>query len=277
MNILIFGASGNLGQKIAYGLRMRDISLDIIYKNSFNILIDSELDLKKILNQKKYDIVINCSALIGLMNCEKNRVEAFKINSCFPQLLGKYLNEDKTKIIHFSTDNIFYCNSANENHTENGTPSPNTWYGITKLLGENSLNKYKNKVVIRLPLLFSLDMLNDKLTINSLLRKLLNNEKIIVYNDIFNTPVPIEMIEPIIFKNIIENNNCFDLLHITSDINISLYDFICKICIIKGLNIDNIKSVCSAVSTSDIIKPRFGGLSSTKLPIISHNKMLDFL
>jgi len=210
------------------------------------------------------------------MNCEIERDIAYKINAKFTYQLTKYLNGDKTKIIHFSTADIFHCNSKEEDHSERGTPCPTTWYGVTKLLGENFLSNYKNKLIIRLPLLFSVDMRNNKLTVNNLLNKLINNNAINVYDDVFSTPIPIEMIEPLLYKILIkDNDHDHELIHMSSDVNLSLYDFIKKLGSIKGLNVKKIKPI-SAAEKIDLIKPRFGGLESVNFPLINYDNMLMF-
>lgn len=274
MKILLFGANGNLGEKITNGLNSRSLDLHTVSKSEFDIIFNDELSLKDILIRNNYDYVINCTALIGIMKCERERVNAYKINAKFIYQLTKYLNEDKTKIIHFSTADIFSCNSIEENHNENGSPCPTTWYGVTKLLGENFLSNYKNKLIIRLPLLFSLDIHNNKLTVNNLLNKLINNDGIEVFDDVFSTPIPIEMIEPILY-DILRKKIDLDLIHISSDVNLSLYEFIKKLGSIMGLNINRIKPV-SAANNVDLIKPRYGGLGSAELPLINHNDMLAY-
>ena len=274
MKILLIGANGNLGEKIAHGLKHRGLDLHTVGRSDYNILSDDEMSLKGILTRINYDYVINCSALLGIMNCEIERAIAYNINAKFTYQLTKYLNEDKTKIIHFSTSDIFHCNSMEEDHSERGTPCPTTWYGVTKLCGENFLSNYKNKLIIRLPLLFSVDMRNNKLTVNNLLNKLINNNEINVYDDVFSTPIPIEMIEPLLYKILIKDND-LELIHMSSDVNLSLYDFIKKLGSIKGLDVKKIKPI-SAAEKIDLIKPRFGGLESVNFPLINYDNMLTF-
>ena len=61
----------------------------------------------------------------------------------------------------------------------------------------------------------------------------------------------------------------------SSDVNLSLYDFIKKLGSIKGLNVKKIKPI-SAAEKIDLIKPRFGGLESVNFPLINYDNMLMF-
>jgi dTDP-4-dehydrorhamnose reductase len=275
MKILLFGANGNLGEKISSGLQARGLNLDTISRSDFNILSDNEEALKDVLTKQNYDYIINCAALIGLDVCEANRASAFKINGRFVYDLCRLVNEKKTKIIHFSTDNVFECSETSENHNELGLACPTTWYGITKLIGEKALATYKNSLIIRLPLLFSKDVINNSLTVNKLINKLILNQEIHVYNDVFNTPILIESIEPFLYLEVIKNGFDGNLIHMSGDRLISLYDLIKILAKSKKLNHGKIISTSLDKLHKVVMKPRFGGLSSIIFAGANFNEMVD--
>jgi dTDP-4-dehydrorhamnose reductase len=273
MKILLFGAGGNLGKELTNGLRSRNVELDAIGRSEFNILNDDISILKKIIQKKNYDFIINCSALIGIMRCEKERREAYQINSNF--LLNISKTVFNTKIIHFSSDNVFECYDKNEIHTEFAQTRPTTWYGITKLIGENELKKYTNSLIIRLPLLFSKNIKSSKLTVNTLLKKITEGEEINAYDDVYNTPILIELIEPFLYKHIITKNNKNKVINLYGDRYLTLYEIIKNLCVVLNLDVNKIKPISLKETRSKLLKPRFGGLASNVYSGFFFDSMLN--
>jgi dTDP-4-dehydrorhamnose reductase len=144
MRILVLGAGGMAGHVVALHLRERGFKIDT--QSAKNALDDNtELvditDLeafKKLLNNKTYDVIINCIALLT-KECEERKDLAVYLNSYIPRFLEhKYLGT-KTKIIQISSDFVF--SGENPPYSENGIPDNRSTYGLTKALGEINNDK----------------------------------------------------------------------------------------------------------------------------------------
>ena len=94
--------------------------------------------VKKIINEGKYDSVINC---IGILNqfAEDKKSLAVYLNSYFPHFLAEVTYGTKTQIIHMSTDCVF--SGKKGNYTEDDFKDGETFYDRTKALGELEDNK----------------------------------------------------------------------------------------------------------------------------------------
>ena len=89
--------------------------------------------LEKLVEEKKYDAIINC---IGLLNqdAENNKHLAVYLNSYLPHLLSYLTRDLDTKVIQMSTDCVFSGKSGNYN--ENSLRDGETFYDRSKALGE---------------------------------------------------------------------------------------------------------------------------------------------
>lgn len=142
--ILIIGASGMLGHTVFNYFKQyfpestwgttRTNKLD---KNI--IIFDAQLDERlQILdkNFNKLDYIINCS---GILPSNKNLNEMNYINAMLPHNLSTFAEEKNAKLIHISSDAVFPRLVMDAD--EDTPPSPENFYGETKLRGEpNSMN-----------------------------------------------------------------------------------------------------------------------------------------
>lgn len=144
MKFLVLGCNGMAGHTIS--LYLKEQGHDVMgfaqekskYVNS--IVGDARnIDfVKKIINEGKYDSVINC---IGILNqfAEDKKSLAVYLNSYFPHFLAEVTYGTKTQIIHMSTDCVF--SGKKGNYTEDDFKDGETFYDRTKALGELEDNK----------------------------------------------------------------------------------------------------------------------------------------
>ena len=157
MKILITGSKGQLGNElqdiIAKGYSEIGPVSDTI-KNSevFPLDID-ELDItnlenvKKVLNEIKPDVVINCAAATNVDGCETNQDLAFKINAIGPRNLAMVAEEIGAKVVQVSTDYVF-SGVGEVPLSEYESPAPYSVYGKTKLKGEEFVREFSSKYYI---------------------------------------------------------------------------------------------------------------------------------
>jgi dTDP-4-dehydrorhamnose reductase len=144
MKIAIIGATGMVGHILFHELQKRNIDVVGIGRRKvkenimkFDLCTDWNR-VKYFLCNGKFDIIINCSAIL-VKDCNINKQQAVYINSLFPHSLVNLFEKSNTKIVHLSTGGVFSGND--EYYFENSPLSPQTYYGITKAAGEFSNNK----------------------------------------------------------------------------------------------------------------------------------------
>ena len=157
MRILITGSNGQLGnelQKIVSTGKAEIGSVSEEIKNAEVFAMDVDtLDItnleqvKKVLNEVKPDVVINCAAATNVDGCEANQDLAFKINSLGPRNLAMVAEELGAKIVQVSTDYVF-SGVGEAPLKECDLVAPVSVYGKTKLLGEEFVRDFSTKYYI---------------------------------------------------------------------------------------------------------------------------------
>jgi dTDP-4-dehydrorhamnose reductase len=133
--ILVLGSSGFLGSHFA-SLRKNSLNSRFnsytIYPSSTRI---SKLNLKDIeCKLKNYDTVINCIALSSIELCEQRRAEAEFLNTLLPEAFAIACNRTGVKFVHFSSDAVY--GDIGRPRTEESVCIPKSFYGVSKLMGE---------------------------------------------------------------------------------------------------------------------------------------------
>ena len=157
MKILITGSNGQLGNElqkiVATGkAEIGAVSEEIKNAEVFAMDVDT-LDItnleqvKKVLNEVKPDVVINCAAATNVDGCEANQDLAFKINSLGPRNLAMVAEELGAKIVQVSTDYVF-SGVGEAPLKECDLVAPVSVYGKTKLLGEEFVRDFSSKYYI---------------------------------------------------------------------------------------------------------------------------------
>lgn len=150
MKILIFGAGGMIGHKMFQVLKSKEFQVFGTLKQSrsnyekFNIF-DSQnsfenLDIlngdqvQHVLNEVQPDAILNCIG-ITLRKPEISNLDyCLKVNSQFPQFLKNWCENNRSYLIHFSTDCVF--SGKDGPYSEKSFTSAADIYGRTKALGE---------------------------------------------------------------------------------------------------------------------------------------------
>ena len=199
------------------------IPIKIRINNSFDL---NNINLRSIIETNKIDAIVNCSAIIGFLNCYNHCKKAYLVNSILPYLLCSECSIYNVKFYHISTEAVFPSGIKNSLYSETDVANPETVYGKSKFIGEQSILNFSNSIIIRLPRLFGW---GDQI-VYQLHNKIQNQEKIKVSTDLYSTPVHIELVAQEILK-IIENKifgKFSNIIHITGDTLLSLYDLLKK-------------------------------------------------
>ncbi len=132
MKIGVIGATGMVGYVLFHELQKKNIDVIGIGRRKaekeivkFDLFTEWE-QIKIFLQNEKFDIIINCSAIL-VNESNINRIQAVYINAFLPHLLVDTFKSSNTKLIHLSTGGVF--SGQDECYFEDS-------YGITKAAGE---------------------------------------------------------------------------------------------------------------------------------------------
>jgi dTDP-4-dehydrorhamnose reductase len=161
--ILITGASGLLGTKLmntlpdATGWRYTHDAPGTTVVN-----ITSDAAVTSAMDALRPDICIHCAANANIVSCESQPDEAYRLNVEGTRHIIAACERSDARLIFISTDYVF--DGSREAYTEADTPAPLQVYGRSKAQAEELVLRNPAYLVVRLPLLYGYNGLNDKQT-----------------------------------------------------------------------------------------------------------------
>jgi dTDP-4-dehydrorhamnose reductase len=257
MRILILGADGMIGHKIAQSLEDFELilasrksisskSIGIIKgKMVLHNLITDSLDL--LLDNTTPDIIINCAGITTRRGVEDNIVNTELLNSDLPHKLDSWANLNSKKLIHFSTDCVFSGNRGN--YLDNDFADADDIYGKSKALGEVDS---PNTLTIRCSMigreLYNFTELFEWLKKNK-------NKKIEGYSKVFYSGITTVRMGKILNQILKKNLNLSGIYNISST-PISKFDLLVKLSNAFNLNVD-VKQNINNKSNKVLISEKF--------------------
>jgi len=154
VKILLIGADGQLGQEVLNQLNAL-ADLEVTPTTIASLDITDAYQLEKRILSDHFNYLINCSAYTAVDKAETEINMAETINTKAVQTIGGLAAQQRTKVIHVSTDYVF-DGKAYLPYTEDAPTHPESIYGKTKLQGEQKLlNSNPQSMIIRTSWLYS--------------------------------------------------------------------------------------------------------------------------
>ncbi len=233
-NVLVTGSNGQLGSEI------RDRALNFPqYQFTFTDIEELDLTNSEAVNaffkEHKFDSCINCAAYTAVDKAEDDRELALLVNFDAVKILAEACSFHNTFLVHISTDYVFDGTNYKP-YEETDPPSPNSYYGLTKLKGEEAVfSMSDHAVIIRTSWLYSAYGNNF---VKTMLRLGKTKEQIGVVADQVGTPTfsgdLADTILTILEKY--DGKAVNEIYHFSNEGAISWYDFSKAIMAESGLN-----------------------------------------
>ena len=250
MKILVIGGSGIIGSKIVK--KFVESKNDVIYtyyENKLNIGIGYKLDIRKkdetieLISKVNADLVIHTAALTNVDLCEINKKLADSTNVKGTENVITGCQKTNSKIVYISTSIVF--NGEKNKYSEEDEPSPTTYYGLTKLRGEEIVKRSKlSFLILRTDQLY--DWKEKWQRNNSVLRVLQTLQEGKTLNEIidwYNVPTYIpDFVKTL--ENLI-NFNLSGIYHVCGSNFVNRYEWALVTAEIFGLDKDLIKPIPS--------------------------------
>ena len=177
MTILVTGANGQLGNEmriVSQGSKDKYIFTDVCDEHPESIAMlhklagnDTKTDtvhlditnldaIREMVKQNDVKAIVNCAAFTNVDAAESNQELAELLNAKAPENLAIAMKEVNGLLVHISTDYVFGGDPYNTPCKENQKGTPTGVYGLTKLHGEQAIQKVGCKhVIIRTAWLYS--------------------------------------------------------------------------------------------------------------------------
>lgn len=238
MKILLVGANGLLGSRLLSHLEAFGCTV-----SKFQTRISDLPSLDKVVIPSGFDLIVNCSGLVGVDKCERDPQLAELLNSSFPARLAQESLRTSTKLIHFSTPSVF--SGLSSPNTESDKPDSQSIYGTTKAAGDLLVMDINpNSLVLRINFVAIHD---SKPTLaNLIIERACKNLSFDAFDDILFNPVEVDLLAQATFELFLAKVS--GLVHIGTDKIISKYEFAKKI--YRAVGVD--ENMVSRVLRSEI-------------------------
>ena len=271
MVILVTGANGQLGNEMRIvSKRSKDtyIFTDVIETDGqeTTILDITDLDaIRKMVKESGVKAIVNCAAYTNVDKAESDQEICELINAKAPENLAIAMKEVNGLLIHVSTDYVFGGDPYNTPCKEDQNGTPTGVYGLTKLHGEQNIQKSGvDYLIFRTAWLYSEF---GKNFVKTMLNLTSTKPQLKVVFDQVGTPTYAYDLAKAIFE-IIENRK-FEgntgIYHYSNEGVCSWYDFTKTIAELAGNTDCDIHPCHSDEFPSPVKRPAYSVLDKTKV------------
>lgn len=147
MKILVTGANGQLGNEmriVSKSSQDKYIFTDVVEVEGqeTTILDITNLDaIRKMVSDNDVKVIVNCAAYTNVDKAEIDQEFCELLNAKAPENLAIAMKEVGGLLVHISTDYVFGGDPYNTPCKENQKGNPTGIYGLTKLHGEQNIQK----------------------------------------------------------------------------------------------------------------------------------------
>ena len=270
MVILVTGANGQLGMEmriVAKGSADRYIFTDVNQVEGFDTEYLDITDLeavRRFVADNKVEAIVNCAAYTNVDAAETNRALAEKLNAEAPENLAKAMKEVDGLLVHISTDYVFGGDPYNTPCREDQKGTPTGVYGLTKLHGEEAIQKTDcNYIIIRTAWLYSEFGKNFCKTMLSLTAT--KAELKVVFDQVGTPTYALDLAKAI--KIIVEkfDESKIGIYNYSNEGVCSWFDFAKMIARISKQNSCDINPCHSDEFPSPVVRPSYSVLDKTKI------------
>ena len=271
MVILVTGANGQLGNEMRIVTKdSKDtyIFTDVIEVDGqeTTILDIADLDvIREIVKEQDVKAIVNCAAYTNVDKAETDKDFCELLNAKAPENLAIAMKEVEGLLVHISTDYVFGGDPYNTPCREDQKGTPTGVYGLTKLHGEQNIQKSGvDYLIFRTAWLYSEF---GKNFVKTMLNLTATKPQLKVVFDQVGTPTYAYDLAKAIF-DIVENRKFKDntgIYHFSNEGVCSWYDFTKVIAELAGNTDCDIQPCHSNEFPSPVKRPAYSVLDKTKV------------
>lgn len=274
MKTLIIGANGFTGRRILqhlssqgkYELTGCSLHEDILPADHCRYVqadINNHPAIARLIDDIHPAIVINASALSVPDYCESHHEEAHATNVLAVEHIARCCEKAGSRFIHLSTDFVF-DGKKGELYTEEDTPSPVNYYGLSKYQGELAVaTNCSNYANVRVVVVYGKALPGQHGNILQLVKNRLQaGQEIRVVSDQYRTPTWVQDIAVGVEK--LMHTTQSGIWHISGGECLSIADIAYRVADYFKLDRSLILPVTTEEMNEATPRPRFSGLSIEK-------------
>lgn len=269
--ILVVGSNGMLGQSVItllknnskYELLLASLEDNSVEENISYLKVDigNKKAVKKMLLDFYPDYVLNFAAFTNVDKCETEKELCWNANVNALEYLAKYCVPTNSQLIHISSDYVF--DGKNGPYSENDLPNPISYYGRSKLAGENVIKRFNiPSTIIRTNVLFGATKHGRPDFVKWVVDSLKKKNKINIVTDQYNNPTFLDDFS-LMIKTIIDESRT-GLYHIGGSEQLNRFEFTKKITDYFSLDFELVTPILTEALNQPAPRPLNSGLINLK-------------
>ena len=278
MKILVTGASGLLGHKVVQLALEKDHEVYAIYKKHIvNIGTPIKLDLTnrekllEIISERKPEAIIHTAAYTDVDGCEINRDLAWKVNAEATKHIAIASASIGTHLTYVSTDYVF--DGEKGFYVEEDNPNPISYYGYTKLKGEDFVKEQaKEWCIARASVIYGWSLKHKLNFATWLINNLDQGKEVKVLTDQYVSPTLNTNLAEMLLET--AEGKITGILHTAGATRISRYEFARKLAEVFNLNMEIVKPARMDEMPWKAKRPRDSSLNVSKALALLNQKPL---
>ncbi len=264
-NILVTGSNGLLGQKLTDLYRKQGDRHLIAtgkgpdrYPNASGYTYES-LDIcdadevARIFNKYRPDVVIHTAAMTNVDDCELDHASCDALNVHAVANLTRAAEAVHARLIHLSTDFIF--NGKDGPYDEAAQPDPLSYYGHSKLIGEQTVQRECSRwAILRTVLVYGIvhDMSRSNIVLWAK-QALAQGKPMKVVDDQWRTPTWAEDLAMGCY--LAECHDAQGIYNISGADFMNIYQLVERVAAYYGLSMDHVERVSSSTLNQPAVRP----------------------
>ncbi|MBE7091953.1 MAG: dTDP-4-dehydrorhamnose reductase [Clostridiales bacterium] len=183
MKVLVTGAKGQLGYDVVKQLNKQNIDCLGVDIDDFDLTEEAQVD--KCISQYNPDVIVHCAAFTAVDRAEEDKELCYKVNVLGTKNIVNTAKKLDAKLIYISTDYVFEGNGEAFYEPEH-KKNPQSYYGLTKSLGEDEVTSALNKYfIVRISWVFGI---NGNNFVKTMLKLGKDREELNVVSDQIGSP-----------------------------------------------------------------------------------------
>jgi len=278
LKLLVTGASGLLGHKIVQLALEKGHKVHSIYKEQpINLGTTIKLDLTdqdgvfNVISRLKPEVIIHTAAYTDVDGCEINKDLAWKVNAEATKHIATASTSIGAHLTYVSTDYIF--DGEKGLYSEEDSPNPISYYGYTKLKGEEFVRKHGEEWCIARPSVIYGWEPKHKLNFATwLLNNLNQGKEVKVLIDQYVSPTLNTNLAEMLLE--IAERKIAGTLHTAGANRISRYEFALTLAEVFNLNMDLVRPATMDEMSWKAKRPRDSSLNVSRALAMLNQKPL---
>ena len=266
---LVTGSSGFLGTNAGLWLegkaRRVGVSRNGLASPFFDVQHGVDLrdtdSMVDVIHATRPDVILHAAAISGHETCAHDPDQAYAVNVTATATIAQAALDVGARLVYISTDAVFGGDRGN--YTEDDSPAPFSYYGETKLKGEEAIRRAGGPALVARTNFFGWSVPAKRSVLEFFVDSLRSGEEIHGYPDFVVTSIYVRSLLDCLWR--LNESAATGTVHVASRDALSKYDFGVEVARVFGLDAGLIESIDSMHSGHATSRSRDISLGTSRL------------